>query len=99
MNSMGSTELTNTIRPCANRLHYFLMQRRLTALVRTGLDHFRGSEVSSTALARIMAERGQVALDSPRRRAAPEHLHANLLSVAAACSKAEVPVDLVHLGG
>ena len=83
--------------PLRNRLHYFLMQRRLTALVRTGLDHFRGSEVSSTALARIMAERGQVALDSPRRRAAPEHLRANLLSVAAACSKAEVPLILCTL--
>ena len=83
--------------PWRNRLHYFLMQRRLTALVRTGLDYFRGSEVSSTALARIMAERGQVALDSPRRRVAPEHLRANLLSVAAACSKAEVPLILCTL--
>ena len=83
--------------PWRNRLHYFLMQRRLTALVRTGLDYFRGSEVSSTALARIMAERGQVALDSPRRRVAPEHLRANLLDVVAACNKAEVPLILCTL--
>ena len=83
--------------PLLNRLHYFLMHRRLTTLVRTGLDHFRGAVVSSTALAQIMAKRGQVPLDSRRRQTAPEHLRANLQDITATCSKVQVPLILCTL--
>ena len=80
-----------------NRLHYTLSQLRTTRLLRSLLDLFRSSEISSADLIEILARRGEVPLDSPRRAAAEEHLRENLRQIGRVCERAQMPLILCPL--
>ncbi|MCC7263787.1 MAG: hypothetical protein IT369_14830 [Candidatus Latescibacteria bacterium] len=78
--------------PRFNRLHYGLMQWSMVQLLKGGFDLLRGQQVSSVDLLKIMAERGEVPLDDPRRPAALNHLRENLCEMGATCEGHRVPL-------
>jgi hypothetical protein len=80
-----------------NRLHYTISQLRMTRLLRSLLDFFRSSEISSGDLIEILARRGEVQLNSPRRAVAEEHLRENPLQIARMCGRAQMPLILFAL--
>ena len=82
--------------PRYNRLDYDLRQLHLTHLVQGAVRLFEGSG-SSTDLLKLMAQRGEVPVDSPRRRAAEGHLRGNVHEIAATCENAGVPLVLCTL--
>ena len=82
--------------PRYNQLDYALRQLHLTHLLQGAVRSFEG-EGSSTDLLKLMAQRGEVPVDSPRRRAAEVHLRENLRRIAKTCKNAGVPLVLCTL--
>jgi len=82
--------------PRYNRLVYALRQLHLAQLVQGAVDYFDGSG-SSTDLLKLMAQRGEVPVDSSRRRAAEVHLRENVCRIAKTCQNAGVPLVLCTL--
>ena len=82
--------------PTYNRLDYALRQLHLAQLVQGAVDYFDGSG-SSTDLLKLMAQRGEVPVDSSRRRAAEVHLRENVRRIAKTCQNVGVPLILCTL--
>ena len=82
--------------PRYNRLDYALRQLHLAQLVQGAADYFDGNG-SSTDLLKLMAQRGEVPVDSARRRAAEVHLRENVRQIAKTCQSVGVPLILCTL--
>lgn len=83
--------------PRYKRHGYALRQWHLTHLVQGALDLFADGDKADTDLLKLMAARGAVPPDSPRRRAAERDLYDNLSQIVATCREAHVPLVLCTL--
>ena len=83
--------------PRYNRLEYALRQLHLSHLAQRMVGLFDDSPSSATDLLKLMAERGTVPLQSPRREAAERHLRDNLGRIAEMCQEAGVSLVLCTL--
>ena len=83
--------------PRYKRHGYALRQWHLTHLVQGALDLFADGDKADTDLRKLMAARGAVPPDSPRRRAAERDLYDNLSQIVATCREAHVPLVLCTL--
>ena len=82
--------------PTYNRLDYALRQLHLAQLVQGAADYFDVGG-SSTDLLKLMAQRGEVPVDSARRQAAEVHLRENVRQIAKTCQSVGVPLILCTL--
>jgi lysophospholipase L1-like esterase len=78
-------------------LGYSLRQLHIFRLLNNFSGFFRDTGTERTDLVKLMARRGVVALDSPRRPAAQAHLRRNLREIIRICQRAQVPMVLCTL--
>lgn len=79
------------------QLHYFLMQRRLSGLVRLLLGRLEGGGSPPASLLEVMSAAGLLEPDDPRRRQAQENLRASLEEIVAFCRSRRIPLVLCTL--
>lgn len=85
-------------RALSKRIYYWLMQLRLTTLLRTVMGRFQGGEgEASESLLQVMASAGDILPDDPRRERARENLRENLRQLAVFCRRQDVPLVLCTL--
>jgi len=80
-----------------DRLQYNALQWRTGRLLNEIVDALRGQDIVSQSLLEIMSQRGDVPLDSSRRRSAEEDLAANLRQMIELCRRRDTPLILCTL--
>ena len=83
--------------PYYKQIGYLLRQLHLTRSVQAALDLLGDGDKTDTDLLKLMAERGEVPPDSPRRRAAERDLNDNLSQIVSTCREARVSLVLCTL--
>jgi lysophospholipase L1-like esterase len=82
----------------SKRMYYWLMQLRLTTLLRTVMGRFEGEEgEASESLLQVMSSSGAILPGDPRRERAQENLRENLHQLAVFCRRQDVPLVLCTL--
>lgn len=81
----------------SKRLHYGVMQWRMTRLVVGLLGAFGTEEAQPADLLETMSRTGSVPVDDPRRERAAVNLEGNLRDVAALCRERGIPLVLCTL--
>ncbi len=79
------------------RIHYEVMQWRMTRLIGRLLAQFRASSGPPTPLIEVMARTGMVRVDDPNRARAVASLEENLRDIAVLCREEEIPLVLSTL--
>ena len=83
--------------PWSKRLHYGMMQWRMTRLVVGLVGAFGTDEPQPADLLETMSRTGSVPVDDPRRERAAANLEGNLRDVAAFCRERGIPLVLCTL--
>ena len=83
--------------PWTKRLHYGVMQWRMTRLVVRLLGAFGTDEAQPADLLEVMSRTGFVPVDDPRRDMAAANLEGNLRDMAAFCRERGIPLVLCTL--
>ncbi len=76
------------------RIHYEVMQWRMTRLIGLLLSQFSASSGPPTDLIEVMSRTGMVRVDDPSRARAVANLEENLRDIAVLCQEEEIPLVL-----